>query len=74
LFAAIPGCARSLRELGVSVRDRRIFVVLGYLPAAEFLLYGALSNMPGLVQRLMIVTVHLAMAWLSWTLLRTSRA
>ena len=74
LFAAIPGCARSLRELGASVRDRRMFVVLGYLPAAEFLLYGALSNMPGLVQRLMIVTVHLAMAWLNWTLLRTSRA
>jgi hypothetical membrane protein len=73
LFAAIPGCARSLRELGASARTSRIFVILGYLPAAEFLLYGVLSNMPGLVQRLMIVTTHLAIAWLSWTLLRTSR-
>ncbi len=71
LFAAIPGCARSLRELGAA-RNRRMFVVLGYPPLLNVSSNGVLSNMPGLVQLMMIVTTHLAMAWLSWTLFRTS--
>lgn len=73
LLVATPGCARSLREIGASSRTSRVFLVLGLLPAAEFLLYGVFSNMPGLVQRLMLVTIHLAIAWLSWTLLTTAR-
>ncbi len=72
-FAAIPGCARSLRVLGASRAAITVFVVLGYLPAAQLVLYGILVNTPGLVQRLMIVTSHLSIAWLSWLLLRVRR-
>ena len=73
-FAAIPGCARSLRRLGVSRFAAGVFFVLGYLPLAEFSLYGVLGDRRGLVQRLTIVTVHLGIAWLSWTLLGIERS
>jgi hypothetical protein len=74
LFVVIPGCAKALKTLGASSMAARTFVVLGYLTAAEFLLYGVLRDTPGLVQRLMILTTHLAVAWLSWTLLGLRRA
>lgn len=68
-FAAIPGCAWSLRALGASKVSTGVFVVLGYLPLAEFLLYGPLHATPGIVQRLTILTIHAATAWLGWILL-----
>jgi hypothetical protein len=71
LFVVIPGCAGSLRRLGVSRFETRVFVVLGYLPLLEFPLY--LVTFPGLVQRVMIVTAHLGIAWLAWILLRLAR-
>jgi hypothetical membrane protein len=70
LFAAIPGCARGLRALGVSKVSTGIFVLLGYLPLAELALYGVFVRTPGLVQRGTILTTHLAIAWLSWLVLR----
>jgi hypothetical protein len=74
LFTIVPGCAKALRLLGVAPATTRIFVVLGYLPAAEFLLYGVLTQAPGIVQRLMILTTHVATAWLSWALLSLDKA
>jgi len=70
LFAVIPGCTKALKTLGAPGASTRIFLILGYLPVAEFLLYGVLPQTPGLVQRLMILTVHGAIGWISWTLLR----
>jgi hypothetical membrane protein len=67
-FVVVPGCARSLRRLGASRGAAAVFLCLGYLPAAEFLLYGVTST-PGLVQRLMILTVHACSGWLSWVLI-----
>jgi hypothetical protein len=68
LFLVIPGCARSLRQLGVSRISMSVFVGLGYLPLLEFPLY--LVTFPGLVQRMTIVTAYLSIAWLAWILLR----
>jgi hypothetical protein len=74
LFVVVPGCAKAMRALGASPTAAGVFLVLGYLPAAEFLLYGLVPQAPGLVQRLMIATTHVATAQLSWTLLSLSRA
>jgi hypothetical protein len=71
LFVVIPGCARNLRLLGVGRLAVGGFVALGYGPVGEFLLYAVMRR--ALVQRLTIVTVHLAMAWLGWTLLQRER-
>lgn len=68
-FLVIGGCGRSLLTLGASGSAVGIFKLLGYLPIAEFLLYGVARDSPGLVQRLMIVTVHACSAWLSWILI-----
>lgn len=70
-FTVIPGCARALKALGASRTSIGVFWFLGYLPVAEFFLYGLLPNTPGLVQRLLIFTVHLALAWMGVTLFRT---
>jgi len=72
-FAVIPGCGGSLLRLGALLPSVRLFTLLGYLPIAEFLLYGVAKDSPGLVQRLMIITVHASSAWLAWVLIRTSR-
>jgi hypothetical membrane protein len=68
-FLVVGGCGRSLSTLGASPSSAGIFRLLGYLPIAEFFLYGVVKDSPGLVQRLMIVTVHASSAWLSWVLL-----
>ena len=68
LFAVLPGCFRSMRRLGATRVNGGVFLLLGYLPVAEFLLYGLLPSKPGLVQRLMIITVHCTIAWLSYFL------
>jgi hypothetical protein len=73
LFAVVRGCGRSLMALGASRASARVFMLLGYLPLAEFFLYGLAKDSPGLVQRLMIVTVHASAAWLSWVLMRITR-
>jgi len=73
LFVAIPGCVRCLRFLGVSNASSTLFAVLGYLPVLELPLYGVFTHAPGLVQRLTILTTHLAIAWLSVSLLRLRR-
>ncbi len=70
LFAVIPGCTKALRTLGAPNASARLFFILGYLTAAEFLLYALLPHIPGLVQRLMILTAHGAISWMSWTMLR----
>ena len=63
------GCFRSIQLLGAPKSSAAGLLLLGYLPVAEFLLYGILPGKPGLVQQLMITTVHLAIAWLSYVLL-----
>ena len=63
------GCGHSLLNLGASRSAAGVFRLLGYLPIAEFLLYGVLKDSPGLIQRLMIITVHASSAWLSWVLI-----
>ena len=68
-FLVVWGCGRSLSSLGASRSAVGMFRVLGYLPIAEFLLYGLVKDAPGLVQRLMIITVHASSAWLSWVLI-----
>jgi hypothetical membrane protein len=68
LFVAVPGCARVMKQLGMTPAARWTFIALGYLPLAEFVLY--LFMFPGLVQRVMIVSTHLCIAWLGWTLAR----
>lgn len=70
-FSVVWGCGRSLLNLGASGSAAGVFRLLGFLPIAEFLLYGVVKDSPGLVQRLMIVTVHASSAWLSWVLLGT---
>jgi hypothetical membrane protein len=70
LFTVIPGCTKALKTLGASGSSAKIFFVVGYLTAAEFLLYGVLPHTPGLIQRLMIFTAHCAISWMSWTMLR----
>jgi hypothetical protein len=70
----LPGCAKSLRVLGASRHEATLFLVLGYLVIAEFLLYAVFESAPGMVQRLMITTGHLSIAWLSWVLLGIRRA
>lgn len=70
-FTVIHGCARGLATLGVSPTWRRTFTFLGYLPIAEFFLYLVLPSTPGWVQRLMILTVHGAIASLCWGVLRS---
>jgi hypothetical membrane protein len=72
-FLVVPGCAKTLKAFGASPISVRIFVVLGYLPSVEFFLYGIFPHVPGLVQRLMIFTVHCVMASLSWTLLQIGK-
>jgi hypothetical membrane protein len=71
-FLSVWGCGRSLARLGASRSAVGVFRVLGYLPIAEFLLYGVMKDAPGLVQRLTIVTVHASSAWLSWVLIGIS--
>jgi hypothetical membrane protein len=73
LFTVLPGCTKALCALGASRQAANIFLALGYLPAAEFFLYGVFRETPGLVQRLMIVTAHVTIAWLSGTLIRLAR-
>ncbi|HVZ64092.1 MAG TPA: DUF998 domain-containing protein [Lacunisphaera sp.] len=68
-LVVIPGCTQVLRTLGATRAAATMFFALGYLTAAEFLLYGLLPHAPGLVQRLMILTTHAAVAWMSWTML-----
>jgi len=69
LFVVIPGCTTALNTLRAPGTSRKTFLILGYLPAAELLLYFVFPHTPGLVQRLMILTVHSAMSWMSWTML-----
>lgn len=69
LFVVIPGCTKALQTLGASGASAKLFFVLGYLVAAEFFLYVVFPHTPGLVQRLMILTVHGAVSAMSWTLL-----
>jgi hypothetical protein len=73
LLVVVYGCARGLRALGASRRAAGIFCALGYLPVVEFLLYGPMGETPGLVQRLMILTVHAVFAWLALALLKANR-
>jgi hypothetical membrane protein len=73
LLTVVPGCAKALKTLGASSTAAKIFFTLGYLTAAEFLLYGILPHTPGLVQRLMILTAHCTTAWMSWTILSLAR-
>lgn len=67
---AVPNCATALRRLGASSVAVTTCKILGLLPIAEFLLYGVPEVGAGAVQRLMILTTHVAIAWISWTLLR----
>jgi len=69
LFAVLPGCYRSMRRLGATRVNGGVFLLLGFLPVAEFLLYTLFPGKPGLVQRLMILTIHVTIAWLSYFLL-----
>jgi hypothetical membrane protein len=68
-FLVVWGCGRSLLNLGASRSAVGVFRLLGFLPIAEFMLYGVVNDSPGLVQRLMIITVHASSAWLSWVLI-----
>lgn len=68
LFIAVPGCAAAMKQLGVTSGARWTFIGLGYLPLAEFALY--VFMLPGLVQRLMIVSTYLCIAWLGFVLAR----
>lgn len=69
LFLVVWGCGRSLLHLGASRSAVGVYRLLGFLPIAEFLLYWVFPESPGLVQRLMIITVHASSAWLSWVLI-----